>query len=29
LERLLYEDARGQIDAKFAQSLTFMSPCCP
>jgi hypothetical protein len=29
LERLLYEDARGQIDAKFAQALTFMPPCCP
>jgi hypothetical protein len=28
-ERLLYENARGQIDGKFAQSLDHMPGCCP
>ncbi len=27
-ERLLYEDARAQIDEKFGQALTFMPACC-
>ncbi len=28
-ERLLYEDARGQIEGKFTQALGHMSACCP
>lgn len=28
-ERILYEDARGQIDNKFAQALSQMYACCP
>ena len=28
LERLLYDDARGQIDGKFGQALSNMPPCC-
>ncbi len=28
-ERLLYENARGQIDGKFRQALSHMPPCCP
>lgn len=28
-ERLLYENARGQIDGKFLQALSQMPPCCP
>jgi hypothetical protein len=28
-ERLLYENARRQIDDKFGQALTFMPACCP
>lgn len=28
-ERLLYEDARGQIEGKFTQALSNMSACCP
>jgi hypothetical protein len=27
-ERRLYEDARGQIDEKFGQALTYMRACC-
>jgi hypothetical protein len=29
LERLLYENARGQIEGKFSQSLGHMPACCP
>jgi hypothetical protein len=29
LERLLYEDARGQMDGRFGQALTNMPACCP
>jgi hypothetical protein len=29
LERLLYENARGQIEGKFSQALGNMPPCCP
>jgi hypothetical protein len=29
VERLLYEDARGQIDGKFNQALGHMPACCP
>jgi hypothetical protein len=28
LERLLYQDARGQIEAKFSQALGSMPACC-
>ena len=28
-ERLLYDNARGQIDGKFSQALSNMPPCCP
>lgn len=29
IERLLYENARGQIDEKFSYALGNMPPCCP
>ena len=29
LERLLYDNARGQIEAKFLQALGHLKPCCP